>query len=125
MLTLSRKLDECKALPGGHVLQQPLLPHQGTAVQVDPIKLVLKEPGTVRLKLCHGKLLSSFAFESNLRRYTKAVSIWTSTGDLDHIWIVGAYFHFAGGFVAGPSLNAFPSSIDIPFSVFRGICLMV
>ena len=29
---------------------------------------------------------------------TKAVSIWTATGDLDHIWIVGAYYHFATGF---------------------------
>lgn len=29
---------------------------------------------------------------------TKAVSVWTSTGDLDHAWIVGSYFHFAGGF---------------------------
>lgn len=29
---------------------------------------------------------------------TKAISIWTSTGDLDHIWIVGAYYHYAGGF---------------------------
>ena len=24
--------------------------------------------------------------------------IWTSTGDADHAWIVGAYFHCAGGF---------------------------
>lgn len=29
---------------------------------------------------------------------TKAISVWTSTGDMDHIWIVGSYFHFAGGF---------------------------
>lgn len=29
---------------------------------------------------------------------TKAISIWTSTGDMDHIWIVGSYFHYAGGF---------------------------
>ena len=44
---------------------------QGRAVQVDPIKPVLKPPGTMRLKLKHGKLLSSFAFKSNLRRCTK------------------------------------------------------
>lgn len=31
---------------------------------------------------------------------TKAIGIWTGTGDLDHIWIVGAYFHYAGGFEA-------------------------
>ncbi|GAX83142.1 hypothetical protein CEUSTIGMA_g10568.t1 [Chlamydomonas eustigma] len=31
---------------------------------------------------------------------TKAISIWTQTGDLDHIWIVGSYFHYSvkGGF---------------------------
>lgn len=39
---------------------------------------------------------------------TKAVSIWTSTGDLDHLYIVGSYFHYSvpGGFTA-------PVSIDI------------
>lgn len=33
---------------------------------------------------------------------TKAISMWTSTGDLDHIWIVGSYFHYSvpGGFAA-------------------------
>jgi hypothetical protein len=39
-------------------------------VQVDPIKPVLKAPGTTRLKVNHDKLLSNFAFQSNLRRYT-------------------------------------------------------
>jgi hypothetical protein len=29
---------------------------------------------------------------------TKAVAVWTSTGDLDHIYIVGSYFHYAGGY---------------------------
>ena len=29
---------------------------------------------------------------------TKAISLWTSTGDLDHVWIVGSYFHFTPGF---------------------------
>lgn len=29
---------------------------------------------------------------------TKAISLWTSTGDLDHIWIVGSYYHYAGGY---------------------------
>ncbi|KAG9156823.1 hypothetical protein Leryth_022737, partial [Lithospermum erythrorhizon] len=30
--------------------------------------------------------------------FTKAISIWTSTGDADHVMIVGSYFHYAGGF---------------------------
>ena len=46
----------------------------GRAVQVDPIRPVLKAPGTVRSKLKYGNPLSSFAFKSNLRRYTMAVT---------------------------------------------------
>jgi hypothetical protein len=42
----------------------------GEAVQVDPIKPQLKPPGTKRLKLNCDKLLSTFAFKFNLRRYT-------------------------------------------------------
>ena len=38
-------------------------------MQVDPFKPTLKALGTMRLKLKYGKLLSSFAFKSNLRRY--------------------------------------------------------
>jgi hypothetical protein len=44
-----------------------------------------------------GKAIMSF---SNRCFPTKAISIWTSTGDLDHLWIVGAYFHYSvpGGY---------------------------
>ncbi|CAI0405807.1 unnamed protein product [Linum tenue] len=35
---------------------------------------------------------------SNRCFFTKAISIWTSTGDADHVMIVGSYFHYAGGF---------------------------
>ena len=45
-------------------------PLPGKAVQVDPIKPTLKAPGTKRLKLKYDKLLSSFAFNFNLRHYT-------------------------------------------------------
>ena len=41
-------------------------------MQLDPIKQKLKAPGTMRLKPTYGKLLSTFAFKSNLRRYIKA-----------------------------------------------------
>jgi len=37
----------------------------------DPIKPEFKAPGSKRLKLCHEKTLSNFAFNFNLRRYTK------------------------------------------------------
>jgi len=44
-------------------------------VKIDPIESTLKPPGTKRLKLKHYKLLSSFAFNSNLRRYIKAMMV--------------------------------------------------
>ena len=40
-------------------------------MQVDPIKSTLKAPGTERLKLECDVLLSNFAFDFNVRRYTK------------------------------------------------------
>ena len=45
----------------------------GRAVQVDPFKPTLKAPVTKRLKLQYDKLVSSVAFNFNLRRYTSAV----------------------------------------------------
>ena len=44
-----------------------------------------------------GKAIMSF---SNRCFPTKAIAIWTSTGDLDHVYIVGSYFHYGvpGGF---------------------------
>jgi hypothetical protein len=40
-------------------------------MQVDPIKAMLKAPGTKLLKLEYDELLSSFAFKFSLRRYMK------------------------------------------------------
>ena len=44
-------------------------------MQIDPIKPTLKAPGTKLLKLKCDKPLSNFAFEFNLRRYTKAQAV--------------------------------------------------
>ena len=44
----------------------------GKAVQVEPMKPVLKAPGTKRLNPKYDKLLSNVAFKFNLRRYTAA-----------------------------------------------------
>jgi len=46
---------------------------QGRVVQVDPIKPVLKAPGSQRLRLRCDILLSNYAFKFNLRRYSKAI----------------------------------------------------
>jgi hypothetical protein len=48
--------------------------YQGRAVRVDPIKSMLKAPGTKRLKLICAILLSTSAFKFNLRRYIKAAA---------------------------------------------------
>jgi len=55
--------QSCATLDGSGALEC------GRAVQVDPIKPVLKAPVTMRLILNYGTLLSRFAFKSNLRRY--------------------------------------------------------
>jgi len=47
--------------------QDPNRVHVGKPVQVKPMKFMLKGPGTERW---NQKLLSSFAFNYNLRRYT-------------------------------------------------------
>ncbi|XP_071721481.1 uncharacterized protein [Rutidosis leptorrhynchoides] len=53
-----------------------------------------------------GKAIMSF---SNRCFFTKAISIWTSTGDADHIMIVGAYFHYAGGFEPPQAVDISPN----------------
>jgi hypothetical protein len=47
---------------------------KGRAVQVDPIKPMLKAPGVKHSKLICDEPLSTFAFKFNWRRYTKACS---------------------------------------------------
>ncbi len=63
LLRGNRESNAGRHEPAGRAQQR------GKAVQVDPIKPTLKAPGTKRLKLKYDKLLSSFAFDFNLRRY--------------------------------------------------------
>jgi len=44
-------------------------------VQVDPIKPMLKAPGTKRLKRKCDEPPSNFAFKFNLRRYNKGIEV--------------------------------------------------
>jgi hypothetical protein len=64
------------------------------AVQVDPIKPKLKPPGTKRLKLSWDILLSTSAFNFNLRRFTMGnpnlYNMVRTTIQKDG-WQVGAY----------------------------------
>jgi len=61
-------------LQAGAVLSTRALPQHvqpGGAVQIVPMKSMLKVLGTKRLKLKHDRLLSSFAFNFNWRRYNQ------------------------------------------------------
>ncbi|KAH9606357.1 hypothetical protein KSS87_023347 [Heliosperma pusillum] len=53
-----------------------------------------------------GMAIMSF---SNRCFFTKAISIWTSTGDADHVLIVGSYFHYAGGFEPPQAVDISPN----------------
>ncbi|KAM3301224.1 putative protein isoform X2 [Capsicum chacoense] len=64
---------------------------------------VLKPGGLAIMRLC---LYTSF---SNRCFWTKAISIWTSTGNADHVMIVGSYFHYAGGFEPPQAVDISPN----------------
>ncbi|KAL8171296.1 hypothetical protein V2J09_023100 [Rumex salicifolius] len=46
---------------------------------------------------------------SNRCFWTKAISIWTSTSDAEHVGIVGSYFHYAGGFEPPQGVDISPN----------------
>lgn len=47
--------------------------------------------------------------QSNRCFPTKAINIWLNTNDLEHIFIIGSYFHYAGGFEKPESLDISPN----------------
>ena len=59
--------------------EQTLQFARGRAVQVDPMKSVLKPPGIKRLKLLYDKLFSNVAFKFNLRRYNAVLTGWSAS----------------------------------------------
>ncbi|KAK7363954.1 hypothetical protein VNO80_12239 [Phaseolus coccineus] len=71
----------------------------------------LTKPLDVFKEMCRvlkpgGQAIMSF---SNRCFWTKAISIWTSTGDADHVMIVGSYFHYAGGFEPPQAVDISPN----------------
>lgn len=57
-----------------------------------------------------GVCINSF---SNRCFPTKAIAIWTATGDPDHVWIVGSYFHYSvlGGYTEPKAIDITPKSL--------------
>lgn len=77
------------------------------AVSVDYLNKPLDVFQEMRRVLKPGGLaIMSF---SNRCFWTKAISIWTSTSDVDHVWIVGSYFHYTGGFEPPQALDISPN----------------
>ena len=105
--------------------EDPTLPYEDNtfdvvtnAVSVDYLTKPLEMMKEVQRVLKPGGLaVMSF---SNRCFPTKAVSVWTATGDLDHIWIVGSYFHFAGGFarLVAEDISPKPGKTDPMYVVF-------
>jgi SAM-dependent methyltransferase len=58
------------------------------------IRRVLKQGGTAIIS------------QSNRCFPTKAINIWLNTNDIEHVFIIGAYFHYATGFTP-------PNAVDI------------
>lgn len=94
--------------------QNPELPFEDNsfdvitnAVSVDYLTKPLEVFKEMRRVLKPGGLaIMSF---SNRCFWTKAISIWTATGDVDHVWIVGAYFHYSGGFEPPQAVDISPN----------------
>jgi len=47
---------------------------------------------------------------------TKAVNIWLRTNDLEHVFIVGSFYHFAGGFEPPSAVEVSPNQAAYPLA---------
>lgn len=47
---------------------------------------------------------------------TKAVNIWLKTNDLEHVYVVGSYFHYAGGFQPPSAVEVSPNQATTPWA---------
>ena len=48
---------------------------------------------------------------------SKAVDIWLRTNDLEHVYIVGSYFHYAGGFQPPSAVEVSPNQAAYPMQM--------
>ncbi|KAA6429290.1 MAG: ubiquinone menaquinone biosynthesis methyltransferase [Trebouxia sp. A1-2] len=96
--------------------KEPKLPYEGNTfdvitnvVSVDYLNRPLEIFQEMHRVLKPGGLaLMSF---SNRCFPTKAIAVWTQTGDVDHAWIIGSYFHYSvpGGWTAPQAKDISPA----------------
>jgi SAM-dependent methyltransferase len=55
--------------------------------------------------------------QSNRCFPTKAINIWLNTNDLEHIFIIGSYFHYSNKFMPPQSIDISPGSGDPMFII--------
>jgi len=97
-LGLSREVDEWKPLlSGGGRLKLPgargalrggarlECGARGGVVRVEPMKPVLKAPGSMLLRIRYDIRLSIVAFKFNLRRYNELIPFWQQCAMLDKV----------------------------------------
>lgn len=59
--------------------------------------------------------------QSNRCFPTKAINIWLNTNDMEHIFIIGSYFHYAGGFNPPESFDISPNKgMSDPMYIIQG-----
>jgi len=47
---------------------------------------------------------------------TKAVNVWLNTNDLEHVYVVGCYMHYAEGFKPPTAVEVSPNQATTPWS---------
>ena len=59
--------------------------------------------------------------QSNRCFPTKAINIWLKTNDLEHIFIIGSYFHYAEGFMPPEAFDISPNKLfGDPMFIIQG-----
>ena len=93
---------------GRRVPPNPPTPRHTSPAPLSPPSQIFKEMH--RCLKPGGTAIMSF---SNRCFPTKAISLWTATPDIDHVWIVGSYFHYSvpGGFSAPACKDISPNSM--------------
>ena len=91
-------------------------------MQVYPIKTTLKAPGTQRLKQKYDYVLSSFAFNLNLRHYDVATTWRGVTSDMSDVKeLIPEFFYLPEMFqnVNGRGLHSFTLELNLSNSRTR------